>query len=69
MCEWEGNKMRGFQGMKCSRCQKKGLAYAGHPHAFGWKDLAVVECRYCKTRFKAEPVLARRAREREAADA
>lgn len=44
--------MRKFQGVKCPKCGKKGLNYADHPHAFGWKDYDRVACRYCGSRFK-----------------
>ena len=43
--------MRKFQGIKCPKCGKKGLSYAPHPHAYGWKDYDKVACRYCDSRF------------------
>jgi uncharacterized Zn-finger protein len=36
----------------CPKCQRKGLGYANHPHAFGWKDYGRTRCRYCKAVFK-----------------
>jgi hypothetical protein len=40
-----------FRGVPCPKCQRKGLSYAPHPHAFGWKDYGHAYCRYCHTRF------------------
>ena len=37
---------------KCPKCGKKGMGYAGHPHAFGYKDYTRLLCRYCHARFK-----------------
>lgn len=36
---------------KCPACGRKGLGYAGHPHAFGHKDYSTASCRYCQKRF------------------
>ncbi len=36
----------------CPRCGKKGVGYAPHPHAFGYKDYSRLRCRYCKATFK-----------------
>lgn len=36
----------------CPHCGKKGLSFAHHPHAFGYKDHTRVSCRYCKRTFK-----------------
>ena len=36
----------------CPRCGKKGLGYAQHPHAFGYKDHFRLRCRYCQATFK-----------------
>lgn len=36
----------------CPKCKRKGLRHPGHPHAFGYKDYARIECRYCKVRWK-----------------
>ena len=40
-----------FKGKKCPKCGRKGLHYAMHPHAFGYKDYSKVECRFCHARF------------------
>ena len=40
----------------CPKCNRKGLHYADHPHAFGWKDYDKVECRFCKSVFDAEKI-------------
>lgn len=40
----------------CPKCKKKGLHYANHEHAFGWKNYDVVECRFCHSRYDAESV-------------
>lgn len=36
----------------CPNCGRKGLHYANHPHAFGYKDYDKIECRFCHARFK-----------------
>lgn len=36
----------------CPNCKKKGLRYANHPHAQGWKDYNKANCRYCGKTFK-----------------
>ncbi len=36
----------------CPVCKRKGLHYAPHPHAQGWKDYETIRCRWCKARFK-----------------
>jgi len=36
---------------ECPKCKKKGVGYAGHAHAFGWKDYGKARCRYCNARF------------------
>ena len=36
----------------CPKCNRKGLNWADHPHAFGWKDYERCGCRFCKARFK-----------------
>lgn len=38
--------------VKCPKCGRKGLGYAAHPHAFGYKDYKKTSCRYCGTTFK-----------------
>lgn len=40
----------------CPKCSKKGVGYAAHPHAFGYKDYSRASCRYCGATFvlKAE---------------
>lgn len=35
----------------CPKCNKKGVGYARHPHAFGYKDYSRLSCRYCKAIF------------------
>ena len=35
----------------CPACQRKGLRYADHPHAFGWRDYSRAYCRFCHQRF------------------
>lgn len=44
----------------CPKCGKKGVGYAPHPHAFGYKDRDRAVCRYCNARFVkpgAKPLL------------
>lgn len=36
----------------CPRCTRKGVGYANHPHAFGWKDYGRATCRYCHAGYK-----------------
>lgn len=38
----------------CPKCGRKGVGYANHPHAFGWKDYSRAICRYCRARFKVK---------------
>jgi len=38
--------------MKCPVCGKKGVGFADHAHAFGWKDYGRAYCRYCGKTFK-----------------
>ncbi len=45
-----------FKGLKCPKCGKKGLHYAKHPHAYGWKNYDKVSCRYCEARFPAPQI-------------
>lgn len=35
----------------CPKCGKRGVGYASHPHAYGWKDYSRASCRYCGARF------------------
>ena len=37
----------------CPACGRKGLHYADHPHAAGWKDYSRLVCRFCDKRFIA----------------
>ena len=41
-----------LKGKKCPKCGRKGLHYAAHPHAFGWKDYERARCRFCRSMFK-----------------
>ena len=43
-----------LRSVPCPKCNRKGLHYANHPHAFGWKDYSLIVCRFCKARFRAE---------------
>jgi len=36
----------------CPACGRKGLGYAGHAHALGWKDYDRASCRYCHKTFR-----------------
>ncbi|MEN6317257.1 MAG: hypothetical protein ABFD82_00665 [Syntrophaceae bacterium] len=36
----------------CPKCGRKGVGYANHPHAFGYRDYDRLECRYCNAKFK-----------------
>jgi hypothetical protein len=36
---------------ECPKCKKKGVGFAGHAHAFGWKDYHKAKCRYCHAGF------------------
>lgn len=35
----------------CPKCGRKGVGYASHPHAFGYKEYSKADCRYCGARF------------------
>jgi cytochrome c5 len=35
----------------CPNCDRKGLHYANHPHAFGYKDVYRMTCRFCHEQF------------------
>jgi hypothetical protein len=35
----------------CPNCGKKGVGYAIHAHAFGYKDYDRASCRYCNSTF------------------
>lgn len=35
----------------CPKCARKGLGFANHPHAYGWRDYSRARCRYCEARF------------------
>lgn len=41
----------------CPACGAKGLGYAAHPHALGYKDYDHARCRHCHTKFKIHPVV------------
>jgi len=38
----------------CPKCNRRGLHYADHPHAQGWKDYGRVVCRFCGARFRVK---------------
>ena len=38
----------------CPKCNRRGLHYADHPHAQGWKDYGRVVCRFCGARFSVK---------------
>lgn len=40
----------------CPKCGRKGLRYADHPHAFGWKDYSRMTCRFCRAYFTVKDV-------------
>ena len=48
--------MNKWRGVECPNCGKKGLAYANHPHAQGWKDYDHITCRYCHASFPSGKV-------------
>ena len=39
----------------CPKCDCKGLGYANHAHAFGYKDHTRASCRYCNAVFSIKP--------------
>lgn len=51
------NDKKELRAVKCPKCGKKGLHYANHPHAFGWKDYSAIECRFCNTKFNASKLI------------
>ncbi len=42
--------------VKCPECQRKGVGFAGHPHASGYKDHDRARCRFCRCEFKTVPI-------------
>ena len=40
--------------VECPKCGKKGVGYAPHPHAIGYKDYSKTQCRYCRAIFKVK---------------
>lgn len=36
----------------CPECKRKGVGYAGHPHASGHKDYDHATCRFCRCTFR-----------------
>ena len=36
----------------CPKYKRKGVGYAPHPHAFGYKDYDRAHCRYCNATFR-----------------
>lgn len=36
---------------RCPKCLRKGVGYASHPHALGYKDYGRARCRYCRSTF------------------
>lgn len=43
-----------WRGVPCPSCNRKGLNFAPHPHAFGYKNHDKVRCRYCNKDFNTE---------------
>lgn len=39
---------------ECPNCGRKGLGFAPHPHASGWKDYNAARCRYCGVRYRVK---------------
>lgn len=37
--------------VECPSCGRKGVGYAAHAHAIGWKDYERASCRYCHKSF------------------
>lgn len=37
---------------KCPKCGRKGVGYAPHAHALGYKDYDRARCRYCRAVFR-----------------
>ena len=36
----------------CPTCHRRGVGYAAHPHAFGYKDYSRLVCRFCGARWR-----------------
>ncbi len=53
----EMNMKNEFSGCLCPNCNKKGLHYANHPDALGYKDYKKVVCRFCHERFIAHELI------------
>ena len=43
-----------WREVPCPKCNRRGLHYADHPHACGYKDYGVIACRFCHGRFDAD---------------
>jgi len=44
--------MDDLRKMPCPKCGRKGLHYASHPSALGYKDRDHAGCRFCHATFK-----------------
>ena len=38
--------------VECPSCKRKGVGFAAHAHALGWKDYERASCRYCHKVFR-----------------
>lgn len=50
--EREAQTMKDWKKELCPKCGRRGLHYADHPHARGFKDYDRLNCRFCKSGFR-----------------
>jgi len=49
---WHWIPRAALRSCLCPKCGKKGLKYADHAHAFGYKDHSRITCRFCRSVYK-----------------
>ena len=42
--------------LPCAKCGKKGVGFASHPHAQGFKNYSRAKCRYCGAAYTVKAV-------------
>lgn len=42
---------------ECPKCHRRGVGFAPHPHAYGYKDRGRLICRFCRARFTVRLVV------------
>jgi hypothetical protein len=57
VCKERTMKDSELKKQKCPKCNRKGLHYANHPHAFGYKDYSRMVCRFCHEQFITDELI------------